>query len=302
MALEKPISIEPLTPYRLCAMINPAVMEDKFMFDWSLFFCLLLVCVPGVLVTVPNTIRTITRVAEGRLPPDQEMPSLGVMIAASAVQSLILFAIAAAVGTALAPRLGLRAPVFEALVGGRPLWPAIQPMLLPSLLVGIGGALVFLAAYYWLFRPGLDAQTVRAMEGLRTGIGIRGRLLYGGIAEEVLTRWGLMTLFIWLGSLLAGSPSRLVVWLAIVVSGVLFGLGHAPGYLAAGCRKSPMFFTAMISLNLWASLIFGWLFWRVGLEAAMMAHMLFHLVWWPLDLRTARALHRGGTPGRDGST
>ena len=255
------------------------------MFDWPLFLCLLLACVPGVIVTIPSTIRTITRVAQERLPPDQEMPSLGVMIAASAVQSLILFAIAAAAGTALAPRVGLEAPVFEALVDGRSLWPALQPMLFPSLLVGIGGTLIFLAAYYWLFRPGLDAQTIRAMEDLRTGIGIAGRLLYGGIAEEVLTRWGLMTFFVWLGSLLAGSPTPVVVWLSILVSGVLFGLGHAPGYLAAGCRKTPMFFTAMISLNLWASLIFGWLFWQVGLEAAMMAHMLFHLVWWPFDLR-----------------
>jgi hypothetical protein len=41
----------------------------------------------------------------------------------------------------------------------------------------------------------------------------------------------------------------------------------------------------MISLNLWASLIFGWLFWQYGLLAAMLAHMLFHLVWWPFDLK-----------------
>ena len=80
-----------------------------------------------------------------------------------------------------------------------------------------------------------------------------------------------------------------VVWFAIVVSGVLFGLVHAPSYLAAGCRKSPMFFTAVISLNLGASLIFGWLYWQVGLEAAMIGHMLFHLVWWPFDAVLYRA-------------
>jgi hypothetical protein len=69
-----------------------------------------------------------------------------------------------------------------------------------------------------------------------------------------------------------------------VSSGLLFGLGHAPGYLAAGCQKTPMFFALMISLNLWASLIFGWLFWQYGLLAAMTAHMLFHLIWLPFDL------------------
>ncbi len=69
-----------------------------------------------------------------------------------------------------------------------------------------------------------------------------------------------------------------------VVSGILFGLGHAPGYLAAGCRKTPALFATMISLNLWGSLIFGWLFWRYGLLVAMVAHSLFHLVWLPFDL------------------
>ena len=92
-----------------------------------------------------------------------------------------------------------------------------------------------------------------------------------------------MTLFVWLGALIAGEPSPAVVWVASVLSGVLFGLGHAPGYLAAGCEKSAIFFGAMISLNLWASLIFGWLYWQYGLLAAMMAHMLFHLVWLPFD-------------------
>jgi hypothetical protein len=49
-----------------------------------------------------------------------------------------------------------------------------------------------------------------------------------------------------------------------------------------------MFFTAMISLNLWASLVFGWLFWQYGLLAAMTAHVVFHLVWLPFDMRHYR--------------
>jgi len=41
---------------------------------------------------------------------------------------------------------------------------------------------------------------------------------------------------------------------------------------------------AMISLNLWAALIFDWLFWQYGLLSAILAHMIFHLVWLPFDL------------------
>jgi hypothetical protein len=182
----------------------------------------------------------------------------------------------------------LGAPFFEALVAGEPLWPALAPQLLPALAIGIAGGLIFVATYYLYFRPRLDSQTAQAMEDLRNALGIWGRLLYGGIAEEVLTRWGLMTLLVWLGTLLADSPSPAVLWVAIVISGILFGLGHAPGHLAAGCQKSPTFFAVIINLNLWASLIFGWLYWQYGLLAAMMAHALFHLVWWPFDLRTYR--------------
>lgn len=266
------------------------------MFDWALFACLVIVCIPGILVTVSGALKVMEGRIRESLPEGREPPPRAVLILASSIQSLVLIAIAAAVGTLLAPRVGLGAPFFEALASGQPLWPAAAPMLVPSLVVGIAGALLFVAAYYWLFRPRLDEPTVLAMEGLRNGLGIWGRLLYGGIAEEVLTRWGLMTLLVWLGSLLVpsasadGSAAPAIVWIAIVVSGILFGLGHAPGYLAAGCRKTPAFFAMMLCLNLWASLIFGWLYWQHGLLAAMLGHMLFHLVWWPFDVRFYQAL------------
>lgn len=255
---------------------------------------MVIVCIPGILITVGGALKTMEERIRENLPEGKEPPPRALLVLVSSIQSLILMAIAAAVGTLLAPRVGLGAPFFESLVAGEPLWPALEPMLVPALVVGIGGALLFVAAYYWVFRPRLDRETVEAMEGLRNGLGIWGRVLYGGIAEEVLTRWGLMTLLVWLGSLLvpnpsgAGSAAPAIVWTAIVISGILFGLGHAPSYLAAGCRKTPMFFAAMVCLNLWASLIFGWLYWQYGLLAAMIGHALFHLVWWPFDLRYSR--------------
>jgi hypothetical protein len=254
-------------------------------FDWLLFGCLVVVCVPGVVIAARGSLAMIERRAQEGLAPGKELPPRAVLVLASTLQSLVLVAVAAAVGTVLAPQVGLEAPAFEALAAGEPLWPAIQAQLVPAVVVGIAGALLFVAAYYLVFRPRLDGETVLRMEELRNGLGIWGRVLYGGVVEEVLIRWGLISLLVWLGSVVVGGPTPAVVWIAIVVAGLLFGLGHAPGYLAAGCKKSPAFFAAMISLNLWASLIFGWLFWQYGLLAAMIAHMLFHLVWWPFDLK-----------------
>ena len=263
------------------------------MFDWVQFVCLTLACLPGIVVTVPGTVQTLSRIARDRLPTGADMPEPQIVAVASTVQSLLFVAAAATIGTFAAPRANLHAPFFEALSSGAPLWPAIRPQLLPSVVLGSGGALIFVAAYYLLFRPRLDAGTVSCMEGLRNSIGIWGRVLYGGIVEEVVVRWGLMSLLVWLTSLLVGGAAPYVVWGSILVSGLLFGLGHAPGYLAVGCRRTPMLFATMIALNLWGSILFGWLFWQYGLLAAMVAHALFHLVWLPFDLRFSRPSRRG---------
>lgn len=254
-------------------------------FNWCLFISLVVVCIPGVAIAVRGTTGILESLARNNMRPDQQLPPRPVLMLVSGVQTMVLVALAAAAGTLLAPLVGLHAPFFEALAAGSPLWPTIRSQLIPALLVGTVGALFFVAAYYWIFRPRLDAETVLRMEELRNELGIWGRVLYGGIVEEVLIRWGLMTLLVWLGSLLLGDPTSAVVWTGIIVAGILFGLGHAPSYLAAGCKRSPIFFATMISLNLWASLIFGWLFWHYGLLAAMLGHMLFHLVWWPFDRR-----------------
>ncbi|MFN2226479.1 MAG: CPBP family intramembrane glutamic endopeptidase [Anaerolineae bacterium] len=254
------------------------------MFDWLLFLSLVLASIPGLLVAIPNLMERLVNTAADRLPPDKPLPPRAVVIGASMAQSLVLVAAAAAVGTALAPRVGLAAPVFEALVSGNNVWAAAQSQMLPALVLGVGGALAIVAAYYLFFRPRLDTQTVRSMEELRMALGPWARLLYGGVVEEVLFRWGVMTLLAWLGSLLVGATTAGVMWAVILISGILFGIGHLPSYRLAGCRTTPLFLVLMIVLNLWATIICGWLFWQYGLLAAMMAHMLYHLVWLPFDV------------------
>ena len=261
------------------------------MFDWAVFALLVAICIPGLVITAPRLIAALQTTIEANLRPGQTLPSQPVLAGISVLQNVVIVTIAAAIGTALAHRVGLGAPFFEALAARGPLWPALMPQLVPMLVVGTGGSLLFLAVYYGIVRPRLDENTVRRSEYLRAQLGVWGRVLYGGIVEEVIVRWGLMSLLVWVGALLFGASTPCVIWMAIVITGVLFGLGHLPSHLAVGCRKTPMFIASVIGLNLWASLIFGWLFWRYGLLAAILAHMLFHLIWLPLDFRY---VHRQG--------
>ncbi len=90
------------------------------------------------------------------------------------------------------------------------------------------GAVPFILAYYRLFRPRLDRPTVTCMEALRQGLGLKGRVLFGGICEEVLTRWGLMSGLAWFGAKLAGQANDPVLWGAIVVRASCSAWGTCP--------------------------------------------------------------------------
>ncbi|MBU7017155.1 MAG: CPBP family intramembrane metalloprotease [Theionarchaea archaeon] len=258
------------------------------MANWLLFLCLFAVSIPGIAVTVPSAIKSM----EGRIreaaTAGKKIPPMKVIIAVAILQTSLLVLIADAAGTIITPRIGFSAPFFEALITGENVWGSLQPQLLPSIVLGIIGGLLLVSSYYLLFRPRLDEQTVKTMESLRMNLGLSGRSLYGGVVEEILTRWGLQSVLIWLIGAIAGGTPPGVIIISLIVTGILFGLGHLPSYLGAGCRGTPLFITMEITLNLGASLIFGWLFWHYGLVSAMIAHMLFHVVWYPFDLHFSR--------------
>ncbi|HAY84248.1 MAG TPA: hypothetical protein DCY42_04790 [Chloroflexi bacterium] len=251
--------------------------------SWTLILILILVSIPGILVTTPGLVRKMLPVLAEKLPQGQSLPPASVLRTILYLEVLVLVAGFAILGGYAAPEVGLQAPFFSALVNRGEIWPSMSFQLLPMLVGGLLGGLVLVACYYLIFRPRLDEKTVSSMEGLRLQLGLAGRLLYGGILEEVLTRWGMMSATAWIGLKLTGEASPSVMWAAIVISGIIFGLLHIPNYVLTGSRLSPLFASLMLFLNLWASLVFGWLFWQYGLLAAIGAHMLFHLVWYPFD-------------------
>lgn len=153
---------------------------------------------------------------------------------------------------------------------------------MPTLIASIIGAIIFLIIYYTIIRPNLNKDTIYCLEKMRMSVGVCGRIFYGGIVEEIICRWGLMVFLIWIAKLL-GYQNVIVVWFAIILSSLLFAVGHLPGYLSVGCEKTLGFVVSIIGLNLWAGIIFGWLFWKYGLSAAIIAHILFHVIWYPFD-------------------
>lgn len=194
---------------------------------------------------------------------------------AALAQSGLILALAVWGGLRLAPAVGLRAPACEAVVTGRPVGPALRLQGVPGLIGGAFGGAVMLAAF------GFTPFAVVELQG-RFTIPIVARVVYGGVTEELLLRWGLMTALVWSAwRFLQGrrGPVRAgFVWLAIAVSALLFAAGHLPAAsFLIGALSGPVV-VFVIGVNTTFGLLFGYLYWRHGLEAAMIAHAMAHLV------------------------
>lgn len=191
-------------------------------------------------------------------------------------QSALLLAAAVWAGVRLAPAVGLHAPLFEAAAMPRPfVAPALGPPLLAGLVAGVPGGCLLYAS----LRSSPDALRNLSQ---RFNPPLFGRVLYGGLTEEVLLRWGVMTALVWLAwRFLQGrrGPVRpALVWIAIVASAFVFGLGHLPLAFTLVGRLDPAIVMFVTGLNTAFGVIFGYLFWRWGLESAMIAHAVAHLV------------------------
>jgi hypothetical protein len=190
-------------------------------------------------------------------------------------QSGLVLAVAVGIGTRLAPSVDLAAPVFEAVAARRGAWHALRPQLVPGLVGALLGGLVLL-----LFRQRAPSAIHSAVAG-GFDPSLLVRVLYGGVTEELLLRWGAMTLLLWLFARGArrrhARPGRLAAAAAIAGSALLFGLGHLPTIVAYGGTLSTDVVAWTLAGNGLFGVLTGILFRRYGLEAAMLAHGLAHV-------------------------
>ncbi|HJP86682.1 MAG TPA: CPBP family intramembrane glutamic endopeptidase [Gemmatimonadaceae bacterium] len=232
----------------------------------------------GVLLWLAATLGAVT-VTVGVLPlltAKMPLPApLWVIMIASFFQSALLVALAVWGGTALAPAVGLRAPAFEAAATRRSFVQALRPQVLPGLIAGLPAGVLLFASLR------LSPAPIAALQ-VQFNAPLYARILYGGITEEVLLRWGLMTAFTWLAwrffQRRRGAVKPGLTWLAISASALLFGAGHLPvaHYLIGSLNVPVVVF--VVGVNATFGLLFGWLYWRRGLESAMIAHATTHIV------------------------
>ncbi len=182
-------------------------------------------------------------------------------------------------GLWLAQRAGLGAPILKAWLQGVQVRARLKSILLPSVLAGVIGALVIAAANQWLFlplMPGFSSpiSQVRDWQGILASF-------YGGIGEELVTRLFALSLFAWVFGRFSHTaekyPSSMALWAAIVLSAVIFSLGHLPA-TALAAKITPLIILRSMVLNGGLGMLYGYYYWKHGLESAMLAHFSSDIV------------------------
>jgi len=239
-------------------------------FPWRVFGVLMLAAFLGAVALLPY-LATLLGPA---------LASSGRPLALALVQPLVVSAIATFIGLRLGLRVGLGAPLLAGWLYADPAAPPrIRAVVVPSIIAGLVVAGVILLLEFTVSAPNLSAA-VRAADtpGPPPWQGLLASF-YGAIDEEILLRLGLLTLFAWLGGRLTRNlpPSTGIVWTAIVLAAVVFGIGHLPAAAILG-PLTALAITRVLVLNSAAGIVYGWLYWRRGLIAAMIAHFCTDLV------------------------
>lgn len=167
------------------------------------------------------------------------------------------------------PSLGLRAPILAALRAGQPLG-TLRNTIWQSAVVGlcVAGAMIVLDM---LLFAGASLPRIRSLAeepfGYRLAI-----VIYSSLAEELIYRFIVMALLAWIVhvSLVRVSQNALplAMWCGILGAATLFGVAHV-----GNAPDAPHPFLRAITLNGIAGTVLGWLYWKRGLEAAVLAHL-----------------------------
>ncbi len=255
----------------------------KTLINWKVFLILWIAAIFSVIAILPYSLSLQSNMLQSL---KLSIP-LPVVITLQVLQNAILFGIAIFGGLFFASRAGLGAPILESFTRGETVADKVRAILPLSIILGVVSTLVVLGLEFFYFQPALAKQlssTASALN-LRTSqpAAWKGFLasFYGGIAEEILLRLFVMSFFVWLGRFVSktsdGKPTSVVFWTANILAAILFGLGHLPA-MTLIVPITALVVVRTVVLNGLIGIACGWLYWRRGLEAAMISHFSADLV------------------------
>jgi hypothetical protein len=241
---------------------------------WRVFLILLAAALVGELAIIPFSIELLDQGdTMAKIPMDRNL-FLIIAFTVQIVLDLGLTVFALLAGRHLGPRLGLGASDLEQLVAGDPeasrrvrnaLPVAVVAGILSGIAIVVLANVLPVASTKEIVHPGWWESLLASLSA--------------GIREELWLRFGLLTLFAWAGTRLLrqNTLSPGVFWTANLLATLLFGALHLPQAAGLIGLSARVVFYVLL-LNGIAGLVFGWLYARKGLLAAMVSHFVADIV------------------------
>lgn len=190
------------------------------------------------------------------------------------INPTILLLIAVVVGTLLYDKVGFSVPTISSLLKIEPQKIKLVEQAKFGIFFGfIAGILITIIGIF--FKYSLPQEFIEL--GNKIKITTIARFLYGGFTEELLMRFGFMTLVVWLIFKVTKNLNSSTYWTGIIVASILFAVGHFPVVFNAVQSPTITLLTYVLIGNSIAGLFFGWLYWKKGLESAFIAHIFAHV-------------------------
>ncbi|WP_282057187.1 CPBP family intramembrane glutamic endopeptidase [Maribacter luteus] len=192
----------------------------------------------------------------------------------SLINPIILLMVTVVVGTLLYDKVNFKLPIIENLINRNKLGDTSGILKFGIIGGVVSGILITITAV--LFNPILPTEFIEIGEKFKPPLVTR--FLYGGLTEEILIRFGVMTFFVWLLFKILGKLNATVYWAGILVSAIIFGFGHLPiVYTLIGTPTTELLLYIIFG-NAVGGIVFGLLYWKKGLEAAMIGHIFAHII------------------------
>ena len=244
-------------------------MSKSTSINWKLFSILLAASILSIIAVLPYAF-ALQGDALKSIPL-----SLPLIVLMLIIQSGIIFAICIFVGLSLSKKVGFESPVVDN-------WEMtkirVRSVFGISTTLGVLSGTIIIALDFILSKLGsslsLDQIQIPMWKSFLGSF-------YGGIGEEILLRLFLMTFLVWIFFKIKktkdNKPTNTGIWLAILISSLLFGLNHL---LATSVivTITPLILLRTVLLNGIAGMVFGWLYWKKGLESAMIAHFTADII------------------------
>lgn len=258
-------------------------LATKRRWNWKVFLVLVGLAIPASLAMMP--------LSNVNLETGESLPVTWQGIMSYMVLNSLAAIVPGAIGLLLANRIGLGMPFVERWARHEPVSRRFRFVAATTVIAGIVVALLYQFLEYAVFRPPMNSMFeelgIPLLEEFFPSplVGFLAAVS-AGVREEMIFRLLGVSLLAWLGGLLFhdsdGRPKLAVLWLANLLIALVFAAGHIGAASNLGWPMNPLVITRGMVLNSIGGLTFGWLFFTLGLESAMLGHFLADAVFYTL--------------------